>query len=248
MVTLSPRLAAVADLVLPGLPVADIGTDHGYLPVYLVQAERIPRAVASDISPGPLEAARRTVAAEGLGDRIDLRLGPGLSVLQPGEAATVVIAGMGDDLVASILDEAAATGRLAGVRRLVLQPMGTGETVRQWLASHGWRLVAERLVAEGRHIYVILAAEPGEMHLTEGELLVGPCLRRDGDPLLVPYVMRLLDQSRRALAGARQARGPAGQARAALLQRRIQQLEEVLTDVEGDHRNDHRPAGGTGAS
>lgn len=232
MITLTPRLAAVAGLVLPGLPAADIGTDHGYVPAYLVQQGHIPRAIASDLQPGPLEAARRTVAAEGLEDRIDLRLGPGLSVLRPGEVATVIISGMGERLVAAILDE----GSLEGVRRLVLQPMGTGEPVRAWLAENGWRLVAERLAVEGRHYYVVMAAEPGAMELSEGERLVGPCLRRQGDPLLKEYVERLLNQARTALAGAERTQRPEGRVRAGELRRQIRLLEEVLLDAEGDHR------------
>lgn len=243
MITLTPRLAAVASLVLPGLPAADVGTDHGYVPAHLVQTGRIPRAIASDIKPGPLEAARQTVAAEGLNGRVELRLGPGLSVLQAGEAATVIISGMGERLVASILSE----GPLDGVRRLVLQPMGTGEPVRQWLAENGWRLVAERLAAEGRHFYVIMAAEPGEMHLTEGDLLIGPCLRQNGDPLLERYIHHLLTQTRTALAGARRTQRLEGRVRAAALQRQIRFLEEVLSDVDGDRWENRGVHGGTGS-
>lgn len=232
MITLSPRLAAVAALVLPAVPAADIGTDHGYLPAYLVQAGRIPRAIAADIMPGPLEAARATVAAEGLTDRIELRLGPGLQVLTPGEAATATICGMGGSLMVTILAE----GPLAGVRRLVLQPNVAEDRVRQWLMENGWRLVTERLVADGGRIYPVMAAEPGQMTLAEGELLVGPHLRQAGGPVLQEYVKRLLAQSVRALAGAQRSHRPESRERAADLERRIRLLKEVLVNANGDHR------------
>ncbi|MFO7172150.1 MAG: class I SAM-dependent methyltransferase [Bacillota bacterium] len=157
-VSLPPRLQAVARWVLPGAPVADIGTDHGRLPVYLVQQGQVPRAVASDRLPGPLAAARRTVAAAGVADRVDLRLADGLAALQPGEVATVVVAGMGGLLMLKIL--AGRPEALRGVRRLVLQPNTDVEEVRRWLHAHGWRLVAEELAEDGGRFYVVLVAEP----------------------------------------------------------------------------------------
>ncbi|OTA40317.1 MAG: hypothetical protein A6D92_19525, partial [Symbiobacterium thermophilum] len=174
MIPLPPRLAAVARHVPPGRPFADIGTDHAYLPVHLVQSGRVPRAVAGDVRPGPLQAARATVAAAGLTDRIDVRLGSGLTVLAPGEAACVAICGMGGPLIARILAE----GPLTGVERLVLQPMGGEAQLRRWLAESGWRLVAEEIVADGGRLYPVLVAEPGRMSLSRMEEEVGPLLLR----------------------------------------------------------------------
>lgn len=203
---------------------ADIGTDHAYLPAHLVQTGRIPRAIAGDILPGPLEAARATVTGAGLTGRVELRLGPGLRILAPGEATCATICGMGGPLIAEILSD----GPTEGLRRLILQPMAGEEHVRRWLAGHGWRLTAEELVADGGRIYIILVAEPGTMRLTEAELLVGPLLRAQGGPLLARYVQLQLEQARRALQGARRSRRPEGQERAAELEHRIRLLEEVL--------------------
>lgn len=224
MIILSPRLAAVAAHVLDGRPLADIGTDHAYLPVHLLQAGRIPRAIAGDILPGPLAAARATVAEAGLTDRVDLRLGPGLRILTPGEAECATICGMGGPLIASIL----ADGPLEGLRRLVLQPMAGEERLRGWLADSGWRLVAEELVPEGERLYVILVAEPGPMTLDEVDRVAGPILRRSGGPLFDRYIEAQLELARRALEGARRSRRPEGEARAEELSHRIRLLQEAL--------------------
>ena len=100
---LDERLKTVAALVRPGSRVADIGTDHGYLPVYLVKEGICPRAIAADLRSGPLESARRHVTAAGLSDRIDLRLGDGLTPIEPQEVDDMIIAGMGGETIAGIL-------------------------------------------------------------------------------------------------------------------------------------------------
>ncbi|HEY3367575.1 MAG TPA: class I SAM-dependent methyltransferase [Symbiobacteriaceae bacterium] len=232
MITLSPRLGAAAGYVLPGRPVADIGTDHGYLPAWLIETGTVDRAVAADVLPGPLEAARTTVAAAGLAARVELRLGSGLTVLAPGEAATVTICGMGGPLIAEIL----AAGVPAGVERLVLQPMGGEERLREWLAAHGWRLVAETLVEDAGRIYVVLAAEPGAMALSPGDALVGPFIAQSGGPLLERYIQILLGLARQALEGVRRSDRPEARQRAQELTQRMTLLEEVLAHGARDHR------------
>ncbi len=224
VITLSPRLAAVASYVPPGEVLADIGTDHAYLPAHLVQAGRIPRAIAGDILPGPLEAARATVTDAELTGQVELRLGSGLQVLKPGDAACASICGMGGPLIAEIL----TAGPVDGLRRLILQPMAGEEHVRLWLMQNGWRLVAEELVEDAGRLYVILVAEPGAMALSPGELLIGPHLRLAGGPLLHRYVGLQIDLARRALAGAGRSDRPEARERAAELAARIRLLEEAV--------------------
>jgi len=230
MFQLSPRLAAVARHVPAGRTFADIGTDHAYLPVHLVQTGRAPRAVAGDVLPGPLKAAQATVAAAGLADRIDVRLGSGLTVLEPGEAPCVAICGMGGPLIARILAE----GPLTGVERLVLQPMGGEAQLRRWLAENGWRLVAEEVVEDGGRLYLVLVAEPGEMRLSRVEEEVGPLLLRQGGPLVVRYVDEKLELARRALAGAARSGRPEARARAAELTELVDKLSEARRTCAGD--------------
>ena len=154
---LDKRLSAVAALVRRGSAVADIGTDHAYLPVYLVQSGAVSRAVAADLREGPLAAARAHIAAAGLSDVIDARLGDGLLPLAPGEVDDIVIAGMGGDTVAAILS---ACGWIKDARyRLILQPMTHPERTRAWLLQNGFVISDETPVWEGRRFYHIMAAQ-----------------------------------------------------------------------------------------
>ena len=157
MITLDKRLSAVAALVRPGSRLADIGTDHAYLPVYLVQSGVCPSAIASDIGAGPLDAARRTVTENGLTSEIALRLGDGLATVSAGEVEDVAIAGMGGETIAAIL-EAAPWVQDKGIR-LILQPMTRAEDLRRWLLHNGFSVLEEHLIIDGRHLYPVLAAQ-----------------------------------------------------------------------------------------
>jgi tRNA (adenine22-N1)-methyltransferase len=224
LIALSPRLAAAAEFVLRERPMADIGTDHAYLPAALVQSGAVPRAIAADVQPGPLEAARSTVVEAGLQGLVELRLGNGLQVLKPGEVATAAICGMGGPLIAEIL----AAGPLEGLERLVLQPMGGEVALRRWLAAHGWQLTAERLVEDAGRIYVIMAAAAGAMALSEADELVGPFVRQEGGPLLARYAGIMLAQDRRALEGVRRSDRPEAGERVRELANRISLWEEAI--------------------
>ncbi len=156
MMHLDKRLAAVAALVRPGSRLADIGTDHAYLPVHLVQTGVCPCAIASDIGAGPLEAARHTVTAAGLTDCISLRLGDGLSTVQTGEVEDIAIAGMGGETMVAILETAPLVKDPA--LRLILQPMTRGEELRRWLMTNGFTILEEHLVQDKHHLYPVMAA------------------------------------------------------------------------------------------
>ena len=146
-IELSPRLRAVADLVPPQTRFVDVGTDHAYLPAYLIQKGIIPSAVASDLRKGPLERARQTAERCGVTGRMSFRLGNGLERVQPEEAQTIAIAGMGGETIAAILS-AAPWCRL-GERTLLLQPMSGLPELRAWLQRGGYRIV-RRSACAGR--------------------------------------------------------------------------------------------------
>ncbi|MBP5751185.1 MAG: SAM-dependent methyltransferase [Firmicutes bacterium] len=157
---LSERLKTIADLVIPGKPMADIGTDHGHLPMWCLEKEIVPFAVLSDINEGPLEKAKMRIERSNVPeDCWSLRHGSGLSVLQPGEAATVVIAGMGGELTSKLL--AAEPEVTDSVERFVFQPRSRAGMLREWLWNNGWRIQEERLVSERRRLCQIFAAEKG---------------------------------------------------------------------------------------
>lgn len=202
---------------------ADIGTDHAYLPAFLIETGAVPRAIAGDVMAGPLEAARQTVTEAGLLDQIELRLGDGLQVLRPGEVTTVTLCGMGGALMAQLL----AAVSLESIKRLVLQPMESPERLRGWLTSNGWRIVHEELVEDAGRIYVVLAAERGEQQLSPDELLIGPLLQEAAGRILQRYLARWIAQLERALAGARQSDRPEAIARAQELTEEIALLRAV---------------------
>ena len=150
------RLLCIADLVRPGRRLADIGTDHAYLPVALVGSGKCPSALACDVRKGPLQNAKKAVEAAGLQDRIECRLGDGLSVVGPDEADEIVIAGMGGETIAAIL--AACPWSAAPGRRYLLQPMTHAEDLRRHLFAAGFEIGRELTVAVGRHVYLIIEA------------------------------------------------------------------------------------------
>ncbi|WP_308638877.1 tRNA (adenine(22)-N(1))-methyltransferase [Paenibacillus silvisoli] len=158
MIKLSKRLQQIADLVSAGARVADIGSDHALLPVYLLQSGKCPSAIAGELNTGPFQAAKRQVAEAGLTKRIEVRQGDGLAVLAPGQADTVTIAGMGGSLMADILEAGRAAGKLEGVRELVLQPNVGEEIVRKWLVQHRFVLQTEEILEEDGRIYEVLHA------------------------------------------------------------------------------------------
>ena len=233
-IELTPRLRAVADLVPAGARLADVGTDHAYLPAWLLQQGRIARAIVSDLRAGPLSRAGETAAACGMEDRMDFRLCDGLSGIAPGEADTVVIAGMGGETIAAILAAAPWTRR-EGVR-LVLQPMSTQKELRQWLQESGYRIVLERLAREGETFYNILSVEPGMMPpLTRGELWAG---RQDlRDPQTGPYLDRELRRAARIGEGLRRSETRLSRDRLERLELLIRELNEMKKEWEHGHGN-----------
>lgn len=166
------RLEAIASLVEDGAGLIDVGTDHGYLPAFLAASGYRGRLYASDINEGPLAAARRTAEDAGVTDRIDFLLCDGLSLCPRDRIDTIVVAGMGGDLIVRILDE--AEWCLDGRYRLILQPMTKAEVVRYWLVNNGFGIETERLAEDGGALYQILRARfGGSTALSDAELFAG---------------------------------------------------------------------------
>lgn len=197
---LDARLAAIAAFVPHGTAVADIGADHAYLAATLVMKGIARRAVVGDLSAGACAAARRTVGTQRLTREIDVRQGDGLSVLAPGEAESIVIAGMGGALIREIL--AGAPEVLADVQTLVLQPMNSAAKLRRWLYENGWDIVDETLARAGGHLYEIIRAERGvRENPDEVFLLIGAKLFEKRDPLLKEHIASKIAKLSRVTAG-----------------------------------------------
>lgn len=155
---LSKRLQTVANAVTPGSRVADVGTDHGYVPIYLVERGLCPGAIAMDVNEGPLARAEEHIRAEGLSDRIQTRKSDGLAALAPEETDAVVIAGMGGALMCRILQD--ATAFLEAGRELILQPQSEWFKVRRLLSASGYRITQEWFLEEEGKYYVVIKAGP----------------------------------------------------------------------------------------
>ena len=156
----SKRLNRLAEMVTVGNRLADVGTDHGYVPISLIEQKRIPKALAMDVNKGPLERADAHIREYGLEAYIETRLSDGLAALQTGEADTVLIAGMGGPLTVRILTEGRAV--LESVRELILQPQSEIGGVRRWLSEHGYCIVCEDIVLDEGKYYPMMKAVHGE--------------------------------------------------------------------------------------
>lgn len=235
-VTLSPRLGALLDLTPAVAVAADIGTDHGFLPVAWLQSGRVERAIATDLRAGPLRQAARTIAAAGLGSRIELRQGDGLSVLKPGEADLACMAGVGGTVMQRMLT--AADPLPAG--RLLLQPMNGWAGVRRQLARLGLALQQEVMVAEGERVYLAMfcqragAAEatwtpPPGLSAAGQEAVweTGPLLFARRDPLLRRWLDARIAELRRQLEQIGSGSSAAAAARRAAVAGHMAGLEEL---------------------
>ena len=158
---LSQRLRLCADFVTEGCRVADIGTDHAALPVFLVQSGRCGGAVASDLRKGPLSSAGKNIEAAGLSEKISTRLSNGFDEIAEEEFDEAVIAGMGGLLICDILRRTPYRNS----KSFILQPMSDPEEVRRWLYLHGFEITREKAACEGKRVYVVmgtLSANPGK--------------------------------------------------------------------------------------
>ncbi len=222
---LGSRLQAIASFVPPGARLADIGSDHGYLPAWLLLNERIEFAIAGEVNRDPARRALQTVEAFGLRQRMEVRLGSGLSVLRPGKADVIAIAGMGGVTIRDIL--AAGREQLSPVRRLILQPNIAGAELRRWLVENGLRIVDEALIKENAIIYEIIVAEPGQQAaLTPLEAELGPILLRRQPELFAERVTARTAELEYIVHQLENAKSPSAQAKR-------QQLIEAIVEMRG---------------
>ncbi|TSB46744.1 tRNA (adenine(22)-N(1))-methyltransferase [Alkalicoccobacillus porphyridii] len=229
---LSKRLACVAAHVSDLNMVADIGSDHAYLPSFLCLENPQVKAIAGEINEGPFQAAKSQVSQLGLTDRIDVRKGSGLDIMAPGEAEAVTIAGMGGGLIAAILED--GKEKLPGVTRLVLQPNNAARAVREWLLENQWMLLKEDIIDENNKIYEVLIAEPGlDQHRyqkdTEKKLLLGPHLMLEQNEAFIHKWTEEVENWKRVLVALEQGKEQeALQARKGMLIKKIEMVQEVL--------------------
>lgn len=181
---ISKRLEMVASFVPQGAVLLDVGSDHAYLPIELVEKGHIERAIAGEVVVGPYQSAVKNVESHGLSEKIQVRLANGLAAFEESDQVSVItIAGMGGRLIASILEE--GFDKLAHVERLILQPNNREDDLRRWLQDHGFQIIAESILEEAGKFYEILVVEAGEMKLSARDNRFGPFLSREVSPVFV---------------------------------------------------------------
>ncbi len=188
---MNKRLRLIADMIPGGRGLIDVGTDHGYLPVWLARTGYTGDIFASDINSAPLESARKTAREALVEDKIQFLLCDGLSQCPPDRIDTIVIAGMGGDLICRILD--GADWVLDERYSLILQPMTKAEVLRYWLVNNGFLLEEERLVRDGGIIYQVIRARfCRNMALSDAELYAGAFVNIRRDPLCGEWLDALI--------------------------------------------------------
>lgn len=185
---LSPRLKSIAHSIDHCNTVADIGSDHAYLPIYLIENQRSEKAIASDINQGPFDISKKRIHAYKMESKIEIRKGNGLDVLKPQEAETIVIAGMGGLLIVEILEAGLEVAKNSN--RLILQPMTEANELRKWLYSHSFEIVDEELVEDENIIYeIIWTAFSGQgLQIQQEYLHVGKKIIEKKHPLALRFI------------------------------------------------------------
>ena len=187
---ISKRLLCCASMVQPGSRVADIGTDHGYLGIYLLQSGAARHVIACDLRKDPLENARRNAKLFGVDGEMELRLSDGLEKILPDEVDTVVMAGMGGDLIQKILSQ--CPWRKREGLQFILQPQSAGNVLRRWLCEDGFEIRREEPVQDGHFLYIVMDIRQGEpAPLTPGTEYASPALLASGSPLVGNYLARV---------------------------------------------------------
>ena len=221
---LSNRLQCIADYIRPGDRIVDVGTDHAYIPIWLLQRDPKATAIATDIRPGPLSRAQADAERYGVAERLTLLLCDGLALCASESVDTVILAGMGGETMISIL--AAALWTLS--KRLILQPQTKLSELRQWLSSHGYAITDASLVHDNGRLYLVWLVSAGDMPPFHG---VDEALLRKRDTLLKPYLEEQIKRLRKQLSGLAHAqRDDAGQEEN--LRSELSELEGIYQEVK----------------
>ena len=225
---LSKRLETVGRFVPEAARLADIGSDHAYLPVALMLKGKIDFAVAGEVVKGPFESAKRQVMKNGLSERIEVRLANGLEAIEKDDQiSAITIAGMGGSLIRDILESGRQNQRLSGEERLILQPNIGEKTLRTWLKENNYQIIAEEIIEENKKIYEIIVAEKKEQPIdySEKELMFGPFLLEEKNAAFSAKWQRELKQREVIL---EQLKNASEQNRYETIQQEVEWIKEVL--------------------
>lgn len=230
---LSARLACVASLVPAGARVADIGSDHAYLPAALVLDGKIDFAIAGEVVKGPYENAVHEIKDHQLEGKVIPRLADGLAAIEPADKVdTITIAGMGGSLIASILEK--DKNKLTGIKRLVLQPNVGESQLRKWLMNNHYQIMTEKIIEEDNHIYEIIVAEPSVVpfRYSKYELDFGPFLLENKGPIFKEKWQEYLQREAHVIDQMQKAQQPPV--------KKINEINQFLSQVKEAIADDNR--------
>jgi len=224
---LSIRLGKTASLVEPCRCVADIGTDHAYIPIYLVKNGICEKAIASDINRGPIRKAERNISLHGLADRIECRIGPGLNTLKKGEADVAIIAGMGGNLIRDIIEE--RLGLFREFSYVVLQPVQNPEVLREYIYRKGYEIMDEELCIDENKYYEIIKIRFDEKKYNVDDIFfeVSEKLYREKHPEMKDFISHKAGKYRKILDKIQEDTATAVE-RKKEIEKKLRKLEEML--------------------
>ena len=223
---LSDRLETIIEMVRPCKTAADIGCDHGFTAIRLVEDGKAEHAICSDIGSGPLQRAAAHIREQGLADRIECREGDGLSTVAPEEADCIIIAGMGGKLMRRILLDGVSV--LSGAEQLILSPHTDIPEVRRTLQELHFRIDAERMVLDLGKYYTVIRAVPGEMQLSPEEAEYGPCLLRDRSDVFLSWLSYEIGLQQEVLSNLRDSDSQSADKVRRERKRKLQELKTLL--------------------
>lgn len=230
---LSIRLQKAAEFVPQDARLADIGSDHAYLPVALMLQDKISYGIAGEVVVGPYESAKRQVAKNGLESKIDVRLADGLEAVDlSDQVSAITICGMGGVLIRDILQRGKENNRLSGKERLILQPNVGERQLRQWLVAEGYTITDETIIEENNKIYEIIVAEKflDTPEYSDRELFFGPALLVEKSPVFIEKWQHKLIKTENILNSLRQSDQDVSE-KIREVEQEIEWIKEVLADA-----------------
>ncbi|MGN0298721.1 MAG: tRNA (adenine(22)-N(1))-methyltransferase [Lachnospiraceae bacterium] len=224
---ISKRLQMVTSLVTEGNVVADVGTDHGFVPLWLVLHKKVPRAIAMDVKPGPLQRAQEHIREYGLEAYIETRISDGLECLAPNEADSIIIAGMGGPLMIRILQDGQTV--LETVKELILSPHTEVAEVRRYLQQAGWAVMEEHMVFDEGKYYVFLRAIHGRGdYNTEKDFVYGKRLMESKSPIFLDYISYCREKQWQVKERLLQQESETAKLRLREVEEKIAELEQII--------------------
>lgn len=225
------RLTTIADMVIKNKVVADIGSDHALLPIYMLENQLVTKAIVTDVIDGPYERAKKAVGESPYPDKIEVRKGDGLDIIKPHEVQTIIIAGMGGDTIVDIISRDFLKAET--YERFILQPMSRPYVVRELLAKRGWTLNEERLVYENNRFFVILSYTPSNnpYNLTPLQLDIGSLLLENNYKYKLEYLRHYLTKYKNIYNKLANSKGAKEQELLKEYYAKIRELEDIINEI-----------------